>query len=395
MCDVCARLTAAHAENPFGGMGLVQENSTTYEIPPEVGIRDAMKQELVYQRWASRTSKDFEKFLALVMGARRCMSFTSGMDSIDAVITTFTQAGDAILSANDLYGGTYAMMNEFLPKYKVVVSFIEPGASFGKNKEKLYPNTKLIYVESITNPLLKVSDLKALAAVRDYCRKIDAPNCLLIVDTTFSPLSAGKVLEWADITIDATTKYIGGHSNSLGSAVFMNNDALYEQLLSSRARHCAMVPDQCIRTFDGMQSMPLRLREQEKSALKIAQMLERHHAVELVRYTGLPNHPQHKLAYRQFNHVGSVITFLLRGDYKNLEKFRRSLERDRLFIFGVSLGGMHDLHEYVFYMTHSSLSEEEKIKLGIAPNTVRLAVGPYNTYEKTESLVRALNASQS
>lgn len=397
-------------QNPFGGVTFGGFNATTFAIPSHVPIKEAMthlldanKDFFVYQRIEHPYSWMLEQFFQNFTPAKHALVWTSGMDSIDVAILNFMahcipKGFNHIVASDDLYGGIYDLLKNFYPIFGIKTTFVDVTNPLNIARA-IGPKTAMFYGESLSNPQQKVVPYKALADIKHWTRDKFNPEFTITLDTTLTPMSGGMALrDVADVVIIATTKYENGHSDSLGGVLLTNETHLHEHLWQGRKRHSAMTPDQCITTARGLETINLRVPAQEQSALKIANFLTGNPAVKKIIYAGLESHPQYNLTARQFAHVGSVVSFVLKGDYGALERFRSSLERkpgsNSPWVFGVSLGGTHSLFEFPHFMTHGSLSSEAKTRLGIVPNFVRLAVGIEPERFLLEALSEALRASQ-
>jgi cystathionine gamma-synthase/cystathionine gamma-lyase len=283
---------------------------------------------------------------------------------------------------DDVYGGTYRLLERVFRQWGLAASYADTADS-GAFRRALRPETKLIWVETPTNPLLKIADIGALAALAHE------NGMLLAVDNTFASPCFQNPLEWgADIVVHSTTKYLAGHSDTIGGAVIVNDRSLHEALrFHQNAEGAVPGPWDCWLVLRGIKTLALRMGEHERNALALAAFLEAHPAVERVYYPGLPNHTQHGLARKQMHGFGGMISLELRGGYPAVERFVSGL---RLFLLAESLGGVESLVSYPAKMTHGSIPRSERERIGIRDNLVRLSVGIEDVEDLREDLERAL-----
>ena len=337
-----------------------------------------------YSRTGNPTRQALEEALASLEGGKHGLAFASGVAATTAVLQLL-RPGDHILAGDDIYGGTYRLLEKVYRPWGLHVDYVntvDPAAFAAAVR----PNTRLIWVETPTNPLLKIADIKALAAVARQA------SALLVVDNTFAtpwlqqPLDLG-----AHIVVHSTTKYLGGHSDVIGGAVITNLDDEYRDLkFYQNAAGAVPGPWDCWLLLRGLKTLAIRMRAHERNALHLARTLSRHRAVERVFYPGLPDHPQHHLASRQMFGFGGMISLELKGGFPAVERVVAQL---KLFTLGESLGGVESLVCYPPGMTHASLPPEERQRRGIHDNLLRLSVGIEHEADLEEDLRRALAAS--
>lgn len=336
-----------------------------------------------YSRTANPTRHALEQALASLEEARYGLAFASGVAATTAVFSLLKK-GDHVVVGDDIYGGTYRVLEFVFKKWGLKVSYadVDKGNSF---KKEIRKNTKLIWIETPTNPLLKIVDISSLA-------KVTRPkNILLAVDNTFAspyfqkPLSLG-----ADIVVHSTTKYLSGHSDCIGGAVTINNIKLYNDLKFYQ-NACGAVPgpwDSWL-VLRGLRTLAIRMNEHEKNALYLARFLCNHPKVERVFYPGLKSHKFHALAKLQMSGFSGMISFRLKGGLPAVEKFISKL---KLFLLAESLGGVESLISYPAKMTHASIPENERLRRGITNNLVRISVGIENKLDLEEDLKNALSS---
>lgn len=334
-----------------------------------------------YARTDNPTRRTLERCIAALEGAAHGLAFASGC-AATTTIMQLLRPGDHVVACDDVYGGTFRILDKLFVPMGVRVSWVDltdPAALAAA----IEPATKLVWVESPTNPLLKVIDLPAvLAAAR-------ARSVLTAVDNTFAtPILQRPLALGADLVVHSTTKYLNGHSDVVGGAIATQSDALAARLrFLQNAAGAVPSPFDCFLVLRGIKTLPLRVRRSSESALALARWLERHPSVARVLYPGLPSHPQHALAAAQMALPGGMISIVLQG---GTAAAVRMLERCRLFTCAESLGGVESLIEHPATMTHASVPEAARQKLGIDGGLVRLSVGLEAAADLQADLDRAL-----
>jgi cystathionine beta-lyase/cystathionine gamma-synthase len=335
-----------------------------------------------YSRTGNPTRIALERQLADLEGARYGAAFASGMAAIAGACALLRQ-GDHIVATADLYGGTYRLFVDVLSRYGIETTFVDT-AHVDAVRAAIRPNTKLLWVETPTNPLLRVADIRALAAIKG--------DRILAVDNTFlSPFFQRPLELGADVVVHSTTKYINGHSDVVGGAVLVNDPALFETIaFHQNAVGAIPGPQDAYLTLRGAKTLALRMREHERNALALASWLEQHEDVACVYYPGLPSHPDHELAKRQQRGFGGVVSFRVRG---GAERANALAGATRLFNLAVSLGGVESLICSPSAMTHKTVPAERKLELGITPDLLRLSVGLEEIDDLIADLEQALDAT--
>ncbi len=321
-----------------------------------------------YARTRNPTRDALEACLAELESGYAGFAFSSGMAAIGTVLELL-DSGSHVVAMNDLYGGSYRILEKVRKRSaNIQASFVD--LSDTENLERsIKPNTKMLWIESRTNPLLKLVDLQTVAAIAKKHRLI------AVCDNTFASPWIQRPLEHGfDIVVHSTTKYINGHSDVIGGAAILK-DQKYEEQLSFLQNAIGSVPSpfDAFLTLRGIKTLAVRMERHCGNAMHIAAFLEKHPRIERVIYPGLASHPQHLLAARQMNRrYGGMVTAVLKG---GLERSRRFLERCKLFTLAESLGGVESLIEHPAIMTHASLPEDIRAELGIDEGLVRLSVG--------------------
>ncbi len=319
-----------------------------------------------YSRTHNPTRFALERALAAAESGRFGYCFASGCAATTTVVQLF-DAGDHIVAGDDLYGGTVRMFDRVMARMGVQFTYVDP-TDPQRIADAIRPSTKLVWIETPSNPLLKLTDIAATAAV---CRQ---RNVLLAVDNTFlSPVLQRPLELGADIVMHSTTKYVGGHSDSVGGALVVRDPAL-AQRIAFLQNSCGAVPgpQDCYLTLRGLKTLHLRMERHTQNGLAVAQFLERHPKVRRVIYPHLPSHPQHALAKQQTTGSGGMISILLDG---GLEASRRFLTALHVFTLAESLGGVESLVDHPAIMTHASVPAEKRAALGIDDGFLRLSVG--------------------
>ncbi len=335
-----------------------------------------------YSRTGNPTRKALEQALASLEGGEHGLAFASGVAATMAVFNLL-ENGDHLIAGDELYGGTYRLLEKVVKRSGVEVTYadVDDIDTFSKALQK---NTRMIWIETPTNPLLKIIDIRKLA---DMAKKKDI---ILAVDNTFATPYFQRPLECgADVVVHSTTKYLSGHSDIIGGIAITSNDRIYRQVkFYQNAAGAVPGPWDSWLVLRGIKTLAVRMREHEKNALYLAEYLERHPKIERIYYPGLTSSGQHQLAKKQMTGFGGMIGVELKGGFSEVEKF---VSRLRLFLLAESLGGVESLVCYPPRMTHSALSRDERIKRGIGDSLIRLSVGIENKIDLKEDLQNALS----
>ncbi|MCB9507731.1 MAG: cystathionine gamma-synthase [Myxococcales bacterium] len=334
-----------------------------------------------YSRTHNPTRKALEDCVAALEGASHGAAFASGCAATATVLQTLS-AGDHVVASDDLYGGTYRLFTKVLARLGIEFSFVDLTAPENFDAH-VRPNTKLVWIESPTNPMLKLVDIAAVA------QRAHAHGARVVVDNTFMTPVFQRPLELgADIVVHSMTKYLNGHSDVVAGIAVTNDDELDRQIkFIQNSAGAVLGPMDSFLVLRGLKTLGLRMRAHAAGALRIATLLEAHPAIERVIYPGLPSHPQHELAKRQMSGPGGMITCVLAG---GLDASRTFLERTRLFALAESLGGVESLIEHPAIMTHASVPADVRAELGISDGLVRLSVGVEDIEDLVEDLEQAL-----
>jgi cystathionine gamma-lyase len=334
-----------------------------------------------YARTGNPTRAALEQCIAALEGGAHGLAFASGM-AAEAAIMQLLKPGDHTVAMDDLYGGTYRLFKRVLEPMGLAFSFVD-GSNLPAVERALTERTRMVWVESPTNPLLKLIDIEAVSKLAH------ARQALVVVDNTFmSPYFQRPLSLGADLVVHSATKYLGGHSDLIGGTLVLNRDDLFEQLaFIQNAVGGVPGPMDAWLVMRGLKTLAVRMREHDRNARRVAEFLVDHPSVERVFYPGLPGHPQHELAKRQMSGFGGMISFEVKG---GLEPARRVVERTRLFTLAESLGGVESLIELPAAMTHASIPAATRRAHGVSDGLIRISVGLEDVADLISDLDRAL-----
>jgi cystathionine beta-lyase len=334
-----------------------------------------------YSRTNNPTRQALEKIVAELEEGKVGIAFSSGLAAIDAVLKLLC-SGDEIVACDDIYGGAFRLFEKVYKKFGISVKYVDT-TDLTQLFNAISPKTKLIWLETPTNPTLKISDISAIAKLAKQ------QNVYLCVDNTFAspagqlPLSLG-----ADIVVHSATKYIGGHSDVIAGVVVTREKELGERIkFYQNACGAILSPFDSFLLIRGIETLHLRVQAQSRSALAIAEHLSKHPAVDQVYYPGLPSHPGHELAARQQKLFGGVVSFSLKDD--NVDTARQLVTLTQHFHLAESLGGVKSLVAHPASMTHASIPADRRRQAGVKDSLIRLSVG----LEDTEDLIKDLDAA--
>lgn len=335
-----------------------------------------------YARTGNPTRAALEQCIAALEGGRHGLAFASGM-AAEAAIMQLLKPGDHTVAVDDLYGGTYRLFRRVLEPMGLTFAFVD-GSDLDAVKRALTPQTRLVWLESPTNPLLKLVDIEAVSALAHRHQG------LVVVDNTFmSPYFQRPLALGADIVVHSATKYLGGHSDLIGGTLVVTRDDLYERLaFLQNAVGGVPGPLDAWLVLRGLKTLAVRMREHDRNARQVATFLSTHPRVERVFYPGMPDHPQRDLAQRQMSGFGGMISFEVKG---GLESARKVVERTQLFTLAESLGGVESLIELPAAMTHASIPAETRRSHGVADGLIRVSVGLEDVADLISDLDRALS----
>jgi len=332
-----------------------------------------------YARSQNPTRKALEEAYAQIEKGKFGLAFSSGVAATDAVIKLLSP-GDQVIAASDMYGGTYRLFTKIFAKYGIVFTYVDT-TDIANIQNAITPNTKLIWIETPTNPLMNITDIAAVAVIAK------ASGALLCVDNTFaSPYLQNPLTLGADIVMHSATKYLGGHSDLIQGCLMMNDAKLREELFFIQ-KSCGAVPGpmDCFLVLRGIKTLHVRMQRHCENGEKIAHFLRSHPKVERVYWCGFEDHHNYAIAKKQMRGFGGMMSFTLKDD--SIENATRVLSSTKLFSLAESLGGVESLINHPASMTHASIPRVERIKNGLSDSLIRLSVG----IEDVADLIADLN----
>ena len=370
---------AGQIPDPLAGAVMTPIYQTSTYVQEALGRNKGYE----YARTRNPTREALERNVAALEGGRHGFAFGSGLAALDAVLKLLS-AGDHVVSGENVYGGSHRQMTHIWARLGLEFTFVD-GAEAQHIAAAVTPQTKLIYAETPTNPMMQLCDL---AAAAEIARRAHA---LLVVDNTFATPCFQRPLELgADIVLHSTTKYLNGHSDMVGGMLVVNRDDLAERLgFIQNGSGAVPGPFDCWLALRGTKTLALRMRQHDASGRRIAEWLSRRPQVERVYYPGLPSHPQHDLACRQMTGFGGMISIEL----GSVERARRFVEATRIFALAESLGGVESLIGHPASMTHASVPPERRRAMGLTDSLVRLSVGIEDVEDLIADLEQALAAA--
>ncbi len=336
-----------------------------------------------YSRSGNPTRERLERAVAQLEGGKHGLAFSSGLGAITTVASLLNK-GDHVIMCNDVYGGTFRLFDRVFSNFGIRLTRIDardPDAIARAAKK----STRMVWLESPTNPLMLVLDIRAISTV---AKKL---GLLVVVDNTFaSPYLQNPLKLGAAVSLHSTTKYVSGHSDMIGGALAVSDEEVYERLkFLQNAMGAVPSPFDCFLALRGLRTLHLRMDQHSKNALAVAENLQASRRVAEVYYPFLPSSPYHRLAKKQMSQGGGMVSFRIKGGYAAASRFLDSLE---LFSLAESLGGVESLAEHPARMTHSSLPEKERRKMGIGDDLIRLSVGVEDTVDLVEDVKQALDS---
>jgi len=373
-------------------VGQEPEQWNSMAVVPHISLSTTFKQDAPadfkkyeYGRSGNPTRDVLEACLASLDGAKHAMTFSSGLAACTA-LTHLLSAGEHIVSMDDVYGGTNRYFRKVASRMNIQTSFVD-ATTASKVREAIQPNTRMVWIETPTNPTLKVVDIQAVAdIVKEFKTK---QEIILVVDNTFESAYFQRPLELgADVSYYSLTKYMNGHTDVIMGSVSVNDDGIHERLrFLQNAIGPVPSPFDCYLVNRSLKTLRVRMEEHQRNSLTVGVWLESHPAVVSVRHPGLPSHPQHELVKRQqYGHSG-MISFYLKGKLAESKTLLSSL---KVITLAESLGGYESLAELPYSMTHASIEEKERVALGVTENLVRLSIGLENVEDIIADLDQAL-----
>lgn len=376
--EYCFATKAIHEgqeADPTTGALITPIYQTSTFVLEELGVNKGYQ----YARTHNPTRSALEECLASLENAKYCLASASGLSAAATVINLLS-AGDHVIVGEDVYGGVYRLFEKVFSRYGLTFTYID-GKDINAIERAITPQTKLVWLESPTNPLLRLADLRKVGELTK------SRGLIFAVDNTFATPYFQRPIELgADVVIHSTTKYISGHSDIIGGAIITSNDELYEVLkFHNNAVGAVPGPLDCFLALRGVKTLALRMKEHQNNAFAVARFLEQHPGVESVFYPGLTSHPQHELACEQMKGFGGVVACVVKG---GIDAARAVVSNTKLFQLAESLGGVKSLICHPASMTHAPIPKEVREPLGIVDGLIRLSVG----IEESTDLIKDLDA---
>src|SRR2546425_2622606 len=370
-------LHAGQQPDPSTGAIITPIYQTSTYVQDELGKHKGYE----YGRTQNPTRFAVEQNIAAIESGKAAFAFASGMAAIGA-IGTMLKSGDHVIVSDNTYGGTFRLFDKVLTRYQLTFSYIDT-SKLDLVERAITPATRMLFVETPTNPIMTLTDLRQAA---DLAHR---RNLRLVVDNTFASPYVQRPIEFgADIVTHSTTKYLNGHSDSIGGVVILARDDDIEWLkFIQNAEGAILSPFDSWLVLRGTKTLPLRMIQHNANGLALAQFLAAHPKVQRVYYPGLPSHPQHELAKRQMRGFGGMLSF----DLGSLEAARRVLNHVRLHSLAESLGGVETLISHPATMTHASVPDERRVAPGISDGLVRISAGIEDIEDLKEDLAQALD----
>ena len=367
----------AHPDPSTGAiMTPIYQTSTSVQAAP--GVHKGYE----YARSQNPTRFALEEAFAVIENAKFGLAFSSGVAATDAVMRLLVP-GDEVVAAHDMYGGTYRLFSKVYEKMGIVFNYVDT-ANAENVAKAITTKTKLIWIETPTNPLMNITDIEAIAAIGKQ------HHCIVCVDNTFaSPYLQNPLDQGASIVMHSATKYLGGHSDIIQGALMMNDEALREQLyFIQKSTGAVPGPQDCFLVLRGIKTLHVRMQRHCENGIKVAHYLRQHSKVDKVYWCGFEDHPNHAIAKKQMRGYGGMISFTLKDD--SIEAATKVLSNTKIFSLAESLGGVESLINHPASMTHASIPRERRIANGLADGLIRLSVGIEDAEDIIEDLAQAI-----
>lgn len=367
---------AGQKPDPTTGAIMTPVFQTSTYVQPELGRHLGYE----YARTHNPTREALESNVASLEGGKHGIAFASGLAAIDA-ISKLLSAGDHAVCGEGVYGGSYRLFSQIISRFGIEFDFVDSG-DVDQIRDAIRPNTKLVHVETPTNPMMRLTDLAAAAEITHAC------GAVLSVDNTFaSPYNQRPLDLGADIVVHSTTKYLNGHSDMVGGLIVVQDDELHERLrFIQNAAGGVPGPWDSWLALRGTKTLHLRMKAHNENGQRVAEWLEEHGAIEKVYYPGLPSHPQHALATGQMRGFTGMVSV----ETGSLERARRLVENVRVFALAESLGGVESLIGHPAMMTHASVPADRRQRMGMTDGLVRLSCGIEDVDDLIDDLAQAL-----
>ena len=367
----------AHPDPSTGAiMTPIYQTSTFVQASP--GVHKGYE----YARSQNPTRFALEEAFAVIENAKFGLAFSSGVAATDAVMRLLVP-GDEVVAAHDMYGGTFRLFSKVYEKMGIVFNYVDT-ANAENVANAITPKTKLIWIETPTNPLMNITDIEAVAAIGKK------HNCIVCVDNTFaSPYLQNPLDQGANIVMHSATKYLGGHSDVIQGALMMNDEGLRDQLyFIQKSTGAVPGPQDCFLVLRGIKTLHVRMQRHCENGVKVAHYLRQHPKVQKVYWCGFEDHPNHAIAKKQMRGFGGMISFTLKDD--SVEAATKVLSSTKIFSLAESLGGVESLINHPASMTHASIPRERRIANGLSDGLIRLSVGIEDAEDIIEDLAQAI-----
>jgi cystathionine beta-lyase/cystathionine gamma-synthase len=374
---------SADLEKKNGPVATPIYQTSTFEVTDNEEQLRVTGSDSYYTRYGNPTNSVAEKTIAELEGVDAALTFSSGMGAITTTVMALLQAGDHVVAQRDIYGGAHKFFSQWLPRFGVETTFVDT-TNFSQHERAIRPNTRLLYLESPTNPTLRVVDMKAAGALAKK------RGLISMIDATFgTPVNQNPARYGIDLIMHSGTKFLGGHADLI-CGVVAGPAALIERILATRTTlgNC-MDPHAAWMLVRGMKTLAVRVARQNENALRVAEFLERHAKVRSVHYPFLKSHPQNGIAREQMRGGGGMVTFEVKGSGDDA---RRVSEAMRLFTLAPSLGGVESLVSIPVLTSHLMVPPDERARMGVTEQMIRLSVGIENADDLVADLERALLA---
>ena len=374
---------SADLEKKNGPVATPIYQTSTFEVTDNEEQLRVTGSDSYYTRYGNPTNSVAEKTIAELEGVDAALTFSSGMGAITTTVMALLQAGDHVVAQRDIYGGAHKFFSQWMPRFGVETTFVDT-TNFSQHERAIRPNTRLLYLESPTNPTLRVVDMKAAGALAKK------RGLISMIDATFgTPVNQNPVRYGIDLIMHSGTKFLGGHADLI-CGVVAGPAALIERILATRTTlgNC-MDPHAAWMLVRGMKTLAVRVARQNENALRVAEFLERHAKVRSVHYPFLKSHPQNGIAREQMRGGGGMVTFEVKGSGDDA---RRVSEAMRLFTLAPSLGGVESLVSIPVLTSHLMVPPDERARMGVTEQMIRLSVGIENADDLVADLERALLA---
>lgn len=339
----------------------------------------------IYSRFSNPSVREFTDKICALEGAEAAYATSSGMSAVFASFMALLKKGDHLLSCNAIFGSTHTVISKYLPKYGMEYSYVGAGATQQEWEAAIRPNTKMIYIETPTNPGLEILDLEMIAALAKK------HNIILNVDNCFAtPISQRPIDLGADLVVHSATKWIDGQGRVLGGVIAGRKDLIHDVYLFCRSTGPAMSPFNAWVLSKSLETLDVRMERHAANALKIAQALENHPKISFLKYPFLPSHPQHAIAIKQMKNGGGIVCFDLKG---GLESGRSFLNNLKMLSLTANLGDTRSIASHPASTTHAKLTEEERRAVNITPGLIRISVGLEHADDILQDILQALDKS--